>query len=162
VRKLFEVPSYIETLDQLYHILITYIHTYLLTHSLSHSLTHGCRVLPEKLKGSQLAKKCPAFYGMRRFITPFMRAPAPVPILRQLNPVCALPINLMKVHFHSILSSMPGSSILSVSLRFPPQNPLYTSPLPHTCYMPFPSHSSQFVHLNNIWSRVQIFKLSNI
>ena len=35
---------------------------------------------------------------------------------------------------------------------------LYTLPFPHTWYMPRPSHSSQFEHLNNIPSAVQILK----
>jgi len=35
---------------------------------------------------------------------------------------------------------MPGFPKWSLSLRFPHQNPVYTSPLPHTCYMPRPSH----------------------
>jgi hypothetical protein len=31
-------------------------------------------------------------------------------------------------------------------LKFPHQNPIYTSTLPHTCYMPIPPHSSRFDH----------------
>ena len=37
-------------------------------------LTLRSRVLPEKLTGSQLVKKFPAFYGTRRFITAFTSA----------------------------------------------------------------------------------------
>jgi len=37
-------------------------------------LTPVSRVLLEKLAGSQLVKKFPAFYGNRRFITAFTRA----------------------------------------------------------------------------------------
>jgi hypothetical protein len=37
-------------------------------------LTPWSRVLPEKLKRSELLKKFPAFYGTRRFITAFKRA----------------------------------------------------------------------------------------
>ena len=33
---------------------------------------------------------------------------------------------------------------------FPHQNPVYASPLPHSRYMPRPSHSSWFCHPNNI------------
>jgi hypothetical protein len=43
---------------------------------------------------------------------------------------------------------MPGSSKWSLSLRFPQQNPVYASPLPHTRYMPRPSHSSQVYRPN--------------
>jgi hypothetical protein len=35
---------------------------------------------------------------------------------------------------------------VSLSLRFHRQNPVNTSPLPHTCYMRRPSHSSRFYH----------------
>jgi hypothetical protein len=31
---------------------------------------------------------------------------------------------------------MPGSSKWSLSFRFPHQNPVYASPLPHACYVP--------------------------
>jgi hypothetical protein len=41
----------------------------------------------------------------------------------------------------------------------PHQNPVYASPLPHTCYMPRPSHSSRVYHPNNIGWAVQIIKL---
>jgi hypothetical protein len=42
---------------------------------------------------------------------------------------------------------------------FPHQNPVYASPLPHTCYMPHPSHYSRFHHPNNTGWAVQIIKL---
>jgi hypothetical protein len=37
-----------------------------------------------------------------------------------------------------VLPSAPGSSEWPLSLRFPPPNPVYASPFPHTCYMPRP------------------------
>ena len=40
----------------------------------THKLTPQSRHLPEKLTGSQLVKKSPAFYGIRRFITAFKTA----------------------------------------------------------------------------------------
>jgi len=41
---------------------------------LIHTLTTWSRVLLEKLTGSQLVKKFPAFYGTRRFIAAFTNA----------------------------------------------------------------------------------------
>jgi len=54
--------------------LLTYFLTYLLTYSLTHSLTPHTTILLEKLTGSQLVKKFPAFYGTRSFITAFITA----------------------------------------------------------------------------------------
>jgi hypothetical protein len=45
---------------------------------------------------------------------------------------------------------MPVSPKWSLSLRFPCQNPVCTSPLPHMCYTPNPSHSSRFDHPNHM------------
>jgi hypothetical protein len=44
-------------------------------------------------------------------------------------------------------------------LRVSHQNPVHTSPLFHTRYMPFQSHSSRFYHPKNIVWGVQIIKL---
>jgi len=51
----------------------------------------------------------------------------PIPILSQINSVHAL---YLKICFNIILPSAPGSSKWLVLLRFPHQNPVYTSPLP--------------------------------
>ena len=55
-------------------------------------------------------------------------------------------ITILKLSF----PSASGSSKLTLFLRFPHQNPVYTSPLPHTRYMPRPSHSSLFDRPNSI------------
>ena len=65
--------------------------------------------------------------------------PPPVLILSQLDPVHTPTFHFLKLHLNIILPSMPGSPKWSLSLRFPHQNPVYASPLPHTRYMPNPS-----------------------
>jgi hypothetical protein len=104
------------------------------------------RVLPEKPTSSQLVKKFPAFYGTRRFITTFTTA-------CHLSLSWATVIQSMPPHptswrpiFNIILQSPPRSSKWSPSLRFPDQNPVWTSPVPHTCHMLHPSLSSWFDH----------------
>jgi hypothetical protein len=49
-----------------------------------------------------------------------------------------------------MLPSMSGSPKWSLHFRFPHQNPVYVSSLPHMCYMPHTSFSSLFNHPNNI------------
>jgi len=126
-----------------------YIHTYLITYLLTYSLTECNRVLLEKLTGLQPVRKFPAFHGTRRFITALT-------CFRHLSLSWARSIqsipptsHFLKIHFNIILQSTPRSPRWSQSLRFPHQNPVYASPLPHTCHMPRPSHS-RFDHLNNI------------
>jgi hypothetical protein len=48
------------------------------------------------------------------------------------------------MHLNITLRSQAGYSKRSLPLRFPHQNPVCTSPLPYTCYMPCPSHSLDF------------------
>ena len=63
------------------------------------------------------------------------KCPPPVPILSQINPVHDRPSHFLKIHLTLIFPFTTGSSEWSLSLRFPHQNPVYISPLPHgaTC-----------------------------
>ena len=67
----------------------------------------------------------------------------------QLDPVHTPTSYFLKTHLNIILPSTPGFPKWSLFLSFPHQNPVYASPLPHTHYMPCPSHSSRFYHPNN-------------
>ena len=79
----------------------------------------------------------------------------PYPEPDQSSPCPPPQSHFLKIHFSIIFPSTPGFSKWSLSLRFPHQNPVYTSAIPHTCYMPHPSNSSRFDHLNDIWWEVQ-------
>jgi hypothetical protein len=67
--------------------------------------------------------------------------------------------HFLKIHISIILTSTPGSSKLSLSLRFHHQIPVHASSLPHPSYMSCLSHSSRFNHSSNIGWEVQIMEL---
>ena len=83
---------------------------------------------------------------------------------RYLSVSWAISLQSLLLHPNSLRSILISSSHLPLGLPsslFPSGLPTKTSPLPPTCYIPRPSHSSGFDHPNSIWW-VQIIKLHNM
>ena len=84
------------------------------------------------------------------------KRPPPAHNLNQLDPVHYPTSHFLNIHLNIILPSTPWSPKWSLSFKFPHQNTVYASPLPHTRYMTRPSHSSRFYHPSSIGWGVQI------
>jgi len=104
-------------------------------------LTPWSGVFLVQLTCSQLVEKFPAFYGIWRFIAKFTRAcPYIEPDQFSLYSLS----NFLKIYFNITLSCMPTSSKWSLSIKFPHQNPVCSSPLLHT--VSFSSTLYGFLH----------------
>ena len=69
----------------------------------------------------------------------------PYPEPDQSSPSPPPPTHFHQIHLHIILPPTPGSFQWPLSLRFPRQNPVCTTPLTHTCYIPRSTHSSSIL-----------------
>jgi hypothetical protein len=77
------------------------------------------------------------------------QAPASCPHPEQDQSSLCFPIPLLEDTLNIILPSTPWSSQQCHSMRSPRQNLVCTSPVPHTCHMPHPTHSVLYDHPNN-------------
>ena len=98
---------------------------------------------PIRATAPQLVKKFPPFYATRRFITAFTSARhlylSWARSVQTMSPIS----HFLKIHLNIIIPAMLRSSQGSPSLGSPPhQNPVRTSPVPHTCHIPCLTHSS--------------------
>ena len=88
----------------------------------NHFLTPRSGDILKKLTGSQLVKKFPAFYRIRRFIT-HSQVPATCPYPEPARSIPYSHIQLPEIHLNFILQSTRGSPKLSLSFMFPHQTP---------------------------------------
>ena len=133
---------------------------FLIQSSVTTLLTLWSSILLEKLSGSQLDKKIPAFYGTRRFNITFTSAlHLFVSWARSIQPMPPHPTSSRSILILSphLCLGLPNGLF---PLGLPHQNPIYTSALPHKCHMPYPSHSSRFGHPNNLGEEYRSIKSS--
>jgi hypothetical protein len=131
--------------------ILTYLLIYLLTFSMEHSPSWEANRF-------STGQDIPRFLWNPKTHCRIHMSTLPVPILSQLAPVQTPTAYFLKIHFNIILSLTPGYPKWSLSLRFPHQNPVYAPRLPHTRYMPRPSHCSRFYFPNSIGWGVQIIQ----
>ena len=144
---MFRPRMIILTSIRIYKQFVTFLQTFKHAYLLTYLLTPRSRVLLEKL--SSTSQQIPRILWNPNIHYHIHKCPASVHIPSQIDPVHTLTSRFLKIHLKNILPSTPGSYRWPLSLRFPHQNPVYASPLPHTCYMLRPYHSSRFDHPNN-------------
>ena len=121
------------------------VHLALLTSLLTYSMEQSPSLEANRFSASQ---EVPRILWNLKVHYCIHKCPTPVPILSQIDPIHAPTANFLKILLNIILTFKPVSTNWwALSLRFPHQNTVNVSPLPHTCYMPHPSHSPRHDHL---------------
>ena len=93
-----------------------------------YSLTHSMEQSPSwEANRFSAGQKIPRLLWKPEVHYRIHKCSPPVPFLRQLDPVHDSTSHFLKIHLIIILPSIPGSSKWPLSLRFPHQNPVYTS-----------------------------------
>jgi len=135
--------------------------TYLLTYLLNYLRTYSMKKSPPwEAKTLTASQEFPRILWNPKIHYSIHKCPPPAPILSQLDSVHTPTSHFLKIHLNIIPPSTPGSPKWALSFRFPYQNPVYASSLPHTRYMPRPSHSSRFYYPKNIeWCQTHLLKL---
>jgi hypothetical protein len=123
-------------LTYLFTYLLTYLFIYLLTYSLTYSMEHCTSWEANRFAASQ---GIPHILWNPNVYYRIHMCPTPVSVLSQLNPIHTPTSHFLKICLNIILPSTPGSPHWSLWFRFSHQNPVHTSPLPHTPYIPCPS-----------------------
>ena len=103
------------------------------TYLLTYLLTPWIRVLLEKLTGFAANQEIPGILWNPKVHCRTHKRPSTLPILSQLHPVPTTPSHFLKIHLNIILPPTSWSPQWSLSLRFPHQNFVHTSPFLHTC-----------------------------
>ena len=101
----------------------------------SYLLTPRSRVLLEKLTGFAANQEILRILWNPKVHYRTHKRPPPVTILTQIHPVPTTPSHFLKIYLNIILPSTSWSPQWSLSLRFPHQKLVHTSPFLHTCYM---------------------------
>ena len=99
-------------------------------------LTAWSRVLLEKLTGFAANQEIPRILWNSQVHHRTHKRPPTVPILSQPHPVLTTPSHFLKILLNIILQSTSWSPQWSLSLRFPHQNLVHTSPFLPTCHTP--------------------------
>jgi hypothetical protein len=87
------------------------------------------------------------------------KSPPLVPILNQIIPVHSTPSYFSTIHFNISLSPIFRSFYWYLSFWISYQSTLCVLILPHSCYMPCPSHPPLLDHSNYIWRGIQVMNL---